>query len=355
MKAKTGDKTGIPERHFEFTAFKMPGWSIHAAAWLILFVVLVLINPKDRGFWFAVSNEGIKVTLYSLLVYTNSLYLVPQLLKKQKFVLYTLGVILLVIAVTQLMMIVFYLKFEGMPIRQMLLKQDRIYLYILHFLVVIFSTVLSISTHWYRQQQARIELENKNMSTELQLLKSQINPHFLFNTLNNLYALTLKKSDRAPEVVFKLSELMRYMLYEANESKVPLEREIAFIRNYLALENIRQDGSSEIKLRIEGDPKPHQIAPLLLIPFIENAVKHGLNTAKEAYITITLNIAQDKLRFYIKNTTTHNVSGQNAQTGGIGLSNVKKRLALLYPKAHMIRIKRSELSFEVDLTLKLNP
>ncbi len=342
-------------KHTESLFERLPSWIVHVVLWIAVFVLFVLVNPKEKGLWFALTNEGIKIFLYTILVYVNLLYLIPQLLKKQKFILYALASVLLIIGITQVMFIVFYFKFIGMPEEQMLLKQDQIYLYILHFLLLSISTIFSISTEWYRQQRERIELENRNMSTELQFLKSQINPHFLFNTLNNLYALTLKKSDSAPEVVLKLSEMMRYMLYESNETKVPLASEISFIQNYLDLENIRQGGSSEITMHIKGNPNGHEIAPLLFIPFIENAVKHGLNKTRDGQVQIVMQISDEEVNFKIQNPMVdEDKETLDKHSGGIGLINVKRRLSLLYPKHHTIRLRQRDQVYYVELNIQLN-
>ena len=209
--------------------------------------------------------------------------------------------------------------------------------------------------HWFQIQNEKADLITKNVQTELQFLKNQINPHFLFNTLNNLYALTLKKSDLAPDVVIKLSDMLRYMLYECNEKEVALSKEIKYIQNYIELEKIRLSKNVDIQIKIEGDISKTYIAPLLIIPFIENSFKHGLKySSSNAYLHFNVNANQNELAFYIENSKANNMAGsiRTNTTGGIGLVNVKKRLELIYPSTHSLKIQESPNSYTIDLKIK---
>jgi len=195
------------------------------------------------------------------------------------------------------------------------------------------------------------------MQTELRFLKSQINPHFLFNTLNNLYALTLKKSDEAPEIVIKLSEMMRYMLYECNEKRVLLSKEIHYIRNYLDLERIRQGKNVNITFTVEGSANNEEIAPLLFIPFLENAFKHGLsNQIDHGFVDIRMHIEKDMVSFFIENTKApvRPQADPNRKSGGIGLVNVHRRLNLIYPEKYDLRIDNHPNTYAVELTIELD-
>jgi len=216
------------------------------------------------------------------------------------------------------------------------------------------STLVRVPLDWIKIQKEKKELITKNIQTELQFLKNQINPHFLFNTLNNLYALTLKKSDYAPEVVLKLSDMMRYMLYECNEKWVPLAKEIQYIKNYVELEKIRLSKKADISVDLEGDPEGMYVAPLLFIPFIENSFKHGLKTSLDgAYIKAKFIIRSETVEFIVKNSRSQMLPGfiPNNKIGGIGLSNVKKRLELLYPDMHRLKTEESPDSYEIHLFL----
>lgn len=218
---------------------------------------------------------------------------------------------------------------------------------------VFLTLALFLFKKWYQKEIDNKELEQVNTETELKYLKSQINPHFLFNSLNSLYALTLKKSDNAPEVVLKLSDLLRYLLYEAGEKKVPLSKEIGYMKNYVELEQLRQGDRTAVHLSIIGDDSDCNIEPMLFVPFIENAFKHGVdNNIAASVIDIDLNINNGIMVFKISNDKPEHSTFKDADyKGGIGLTNVKKRLDLLYPD-HEIDIKDTKTKYTV--TLKLN-
>lgn len=219
------------------------------------------------------------------------------------------------------------------------------------------STLYKILTDWLIHQNEKMALERQNLQSELKFLKSQINPHFFFNTLNNLYALTLKKSDLAPEIVLRLSEMMRYMLYESNEKQVPLEKEVNYIKNYLELEKLRQGDRFDISFDIKGEISDKEIAPLMFIPFLENSFKHGLdNQIKSGFVNILLQLNEDSIELSIENSKPPNIAPKPAgkKSGGIGLENVKRRLKLIYPKRHKLEIFEKPHSFRVFLHIKLD-
>jgi hypothetical protein len=216
-----------------------------------------------------------------------------------------------------------------------------------------FAAAIKLVKIWYLKEQAYRQIEKEKFNAELQLLKSQIHPHFLFNTLNNLYALTLRKSEQSPAVVLKLSQLLSYMLYDCNASEVLLEKEIAFMKNYIGLEQLRYGSRLDVSMNFHGDLQGQQMAPLLLIPFLENAFKHGTSEQLEqAWIFLDLSIDDDVLTFKLVNSRDADGFAPSA-VGGIGLQNVQKRLELLYPGRYELKIQPEEETFLVDLTLRL--
>lgn len=216
-----------------------------------------------------------------------------------------------------------------------------------------FGAAIKLAKVWYLKQQAYQQIEHEKVQAELQLLKSQVHPHFLFNTLNNLYALTLRRSEQSPAVVLKLSELLSYMLYECNAAEVSLAKEIAFMKNYIGLEQLRYGDRLDMSVSISGDWKNKQIAPLLLIPFVENAFKHGTSEQLEqAWMHLDLTVTDNTLKFKLINS--REVEPHSEQfAGGIGLRNVQKRLELLYPNRHDLRLIAEDETFMVVLTLQL--
>ena len=188
------------------------------------------------------------------------------------------------------------------------------------------------------------------------LFRSGALSHFLFNTLNNLYALTLKKSDKAPEIVLKLSEIMRYMLYECNERRVHLTKEIQYIYNYLDLERLRQPKDTDIRFVVEGQISEQMVAPLLFIPFLENSFKHGLNNQiqGEGFVRLRLTVAGEDLEFFIENSKAERLPRQDhPRSGGIGLVNVRQRLQMLYPDNHTLTVQDEPHRYAVTLHLKM--
>lgn len=218
--------------------------------------------------------------------------------------------------------------------------------------VVLLALAIKLLKYWYVSQQDKQILAHEKLDAELKFLKTQIHPHFLFNTLNNLYALTLKKSDYAPEVVLKLSELINYMLYECNAPKVLLDNELNFIKNYIEIERIRHSDDFAIKAMTNGETANIYIAPMLLIPFLENSFKYGVNeTIENSWIDFDLTIEGDTLLMRLENSkaSVQEVSGIEHQ--GIGLKNVKRRLDLLYKDDYELNVQDYNDTFVVVLKI----
>lgn len=215
---------------------------------------------------------------------------------------------------------------------------------------IFLSTVLKFMQDWFNNEKIKSRLENEMLIAELAFLKSQINPHFLFNSLNNIYSLAYQKSEKTPEAVLKLSEIMRYMLYESNVDKVPLSDEIRYLENYIELQKLRFKDKTHIKFEINGDSEGKKITPLVLISFVENAFKHGLATDIDNPITIILNVTSHKLFFQVINKKS-NLNKDD--TGGIGLKNVQRRLDLIYKDQYRLHIDDKNDIYSCELYLNL--
>lgn len=329
----------------------------HGLFWLIALIFLIAVEGVEHSFWFSLSNELINVFFYGLIVYFNLYYLVPNYLTKKRFLTYAGLLILTAVIITPLKVIVFYFKFANFPQLQADLVANQYWFFLFNFLVGSVSTIIKIITDWVRYVRERQELETRTMQSELRFLKSQINPHFLFNTLNNLYALTLKKSDKAPEIVIKLSEMMRYMLYECNEKRVPLSKEVNYIRNYLDLESLRQGKNVDIHFSVEGAISDQEVAPLMFIPFLENSFKHGLsNHITKGFVNIKMTVEKQIVHFFIENSKPDSPPQQNhaRRSGGIGLVNVHRRLNLLYPGHYELKIDDNPKTYAVNLKIELD-
>ncbi len=204
----------------------------------------------------------------------------------------------------------------------------------------------------YFEKETRQQLEKEKLTVELELLKSQLHPHFLFNTLNNLYSLTLEGSSQAPRAVLQLSALLRYMLYECNQPLADLGKEIEVLQTYIALEKFRFRERLEISASFTGDIENRPIAPLLLLPFVENAIKHGTGEQLDkCWMSLHLHVTKDILTFKLINSAR--LTREPAHSGGLGLQNVRRRLNLLYPD-HQLKIISDEDTFMVSLTLRLS-
>lgn len=203
-----------------------------------------------------------------------------------------------------------------------------------------------------RVNQRMSSMQSENLKTEISYLKAQINPHFLFNTLNSVYALALEKSDSAPEAILKLSSMMRYVVTESSRETVSLEKEMDYIKNYINLQQLRMDGENTFSFIVTGNPIGKSISPLILIPFIENAFKYGLNPEKEAYIAINIDITAHELTLAVKNDKV-NLQLSPDEKSEQGLENTAKRLDYLYPDKHKLLIFDEEHTFTVNLSITL--
>jgi two-component system, LytTR family, sensor histidine kinase AlgZ len=220
--------------------------------------------------------------------------------------------------------------------------------------IVIFVGMLRFAVDWFELEGKRKELENEKLLAELNFLKAQINPHFLFNTLNNLYYLAYTKSDNTTEVIAKLSQMMRYMIYDSNHSKVSLSKEIEYMENYISLERLRLNNQIPIVFEVNGNSENVWIAPLIFITFLENAFKHGVsNNNPQAWVNISIEMINDQCIYRVENSKLEETAEAHEKSG-IGLQNVQRRLELSYPGKHVLSIEDKQDRYVVNLKLTLN-
>lgn len=317
---------------------------------------------ENDELWFkALPQFSTLIPVSIALTYVNVYVLMPLYYYRQKYKTYGLSFLILFLSGGILMR---YLTHEFVLPWEQLHNPERYKLEIKHFwipiriirnsfdlLPVTMITMLTeLMRNAYHQQKNLRELEKEKFSAEMGLLKAQINPHFFFNTLNSLYALTLKGSDQASKVVLRLSNLMHYMLYEASAAKVLLNDEISHLENYIGIEQMRFADRLELSFQYSGDIAGKMIAPLLLLPFVENAFKHGI--ADDAgWVTINLKVAGNRLFLKVENSYTAN--NIKAKGHGLGLNNVKRRLELTYPGQYELQVSQHEETFEADLKVNL--
>jgi two-component system sensor histidine kinase AlgZ len=218
--------------------------------------------------------------------------------------------------------------------------------------IVIFVGMLRFAKDWFELEARKKELENEKLIAELNFLKEQINPHFLFNTLNNLYYLAFTQSPNTTEVIAKLSQMMRYMIYDSNHPLVPLSKEIEYMQNYISLERLRLNNTIPIQFEVEGNTEGVRIAPLIFITFLENAFKHGVNTNKpDAWVNISIHVDGKKCVYTVENSR---ITTNGTERSGIGLQNVKRRLELSYPALYELQVNVRHDRYSVQLNLMLS-
>ena len=333
-------------------------WQIllHVLFWVsvISFCVLVVRNNTKLS----IDDLAVLFVLYGVinisLFYLNYIVLIPNFLDKKRYGIYAGS------AVCALLFYGFVKYGFAFIFKHYILERTKGHTvgfgaYFSHtiFTSLIFlflSAILKFTIDWFLNERVQRDLENQRLSAELAFLKSQINPHFLFNSLNSIYSLAYQRSETTPEAILKLSEIMRYMLYECNDNKVDLDKELQYLHNYIDLQRIRFANKAYIDFKVNGTVGDQQIAPLLLIAFIENAFKHGVANNPLTPIRLLIEIDESHLHFYIKNKKHNN---NRDPAGGIGLSNVKRRLDLLYPQKYNLEIQDETDAYTVELSLVL--
>ena len=295
-----------------------------------------------------------KLIFFSMLMfvfYTNMYILVPRVLFKNKYRLYILGILGYTV-IAYLLVLFMRTNFEQYLAEPLSQRHAGFKLVIVMFMLSMMvgaSTAIKLFQRWILDTARINELEKVTMQSELEQLKNQINPHFLFNMLNSANVLTRKDPEKASQVLMKLSDFLRYQLYDSTRPKVLLTADIHFLEDFVNLEKIRRD-NFECIIQKEGDLSGVQVAPLLFIIFAENAVKYSLDTEHKSYVHLTFQVLDGILYFKCTNSRPA-VSPTKYDAGGLGLANVKRRLELLYPGLHQLKIEEKKESFSVSLKI----
>ena len=294
----------------------------------------------------------IPVTLSNIpLFFLNTELLIPRVLRKRGIAAYLLSVIILVLV---FVVIEGFLKSWVLDsYAEKIMRHTRKSFFFVFFITAI-STGYGLITHLVSQEKARQQERQERLQSELAFLRSQISPHFIFNILNSIVYLIRSRSPLAEPVTISLSELMRYMLYESADAQVPLEKELDYLKNYVELQKIRFGEDVDVRLHIAGEAGSHIIEPMLMIPFVENAFKHGVGLVASPVIGIELRLEPTALFFTLRNKIAADQPADKDGSSGIGLRNVSRRLELLYPDAHTLAIRKTEEWFIVDLQLQFH-
>ncbi|MCI9843164.1 sensor histidine kinase [Flavobacterium pectinovorum] len=345
----------------------------HVTIWTF-FILTSLIQFYESPFRIN-SDFYVQWTTGIILFYLNYFYLVPILLLEKKYWLYFVFILALILFFMIIRINYFFPEFnhlrpQSMMPPKMMPKETEMFIRdtripshkqplffkigpsFFYLLITAISAIIRTLTEFYQNQQNKLIAETHRTNTELNYLRKQTNPHFLFNSLNSIYSLAHKKSDLVPDAIVTLSELMRYMLYETDNKTVALEKEINYIQNYIELQKLRLNNIEDIVINVHGDTKNKFIEPLLLISFIENAFKYGTDYKGATHVKIKIIIFENDLDFWIENTIENYV--KDPENSGIGLANIQNRLDLLYPNAHELTIKQDSQYYRVHLNLKLD-
>ena len=334
--------------------------AVHIAFW----AVFIFYSGFDNGYYhhdnwsFRLQPDGIcDILINMLVVYVNLYILIPYLYAKQKHLWYFSALLLLLFIgglITRFLWWRFWLPMETLTYRSGAEASDYwIWVRIItdsfsHFPVLAVTVLIKMMFDANAREKKLREIEKEKFTAEMSLLKAQINPHFLFNTLNSLYSLTLARSKKSAEMVLRLSDLMRYMLYEASANTVALKDEIAYLENYIIIEQMRFADRLHLSFQCSGNTSGKSISPLLLLPFIENAFKHGIQDSF-GRITIDLKVDGNFLYMKVENSCTLTVKGKEP---GLGLANVKRRLEMAYHGKYELNTRQSGNIYSVDLKLQ---
>lgn len=324
----------------------------HILAWLLLFSLPALFhreNDQPRVNWKGMFTLRALIfdACFVSIFYLNALLLIPRLLNRKRIGAYVFSVIGLFI------LVLLTLPLIPSEHGQRGFHRETFFLIFPYLFIWAMSTAYRFVSDQVKTEQLLKERENENLKTELSFLRSQVSPHFLFNVLNNMVAMARLRSDLLEPSLIRLSGLMRYMLYESDEAKVPLSREVEYVNSYIELQKIRYAKSLTIKAQL--DPGDNQlIEPMLLIPFIENAFKHGTGIFENPVIEINLKISDGLVDFRVRNKYIPDTEEVKDKTSGIGLANVIRRLNLLYEHKHILSINKENGWFDVSLQIKLN-
>lgn len=332
--------------------------STHVLVWILLLVIPYV--STDQVFNALDPSSDSKYLMLCLVLsavllsifYFNYLFLIPRYLLKKKYWLYALFLLLAIVSVVFLSGTVFYFSDfnpDTFPNTNPIIEKIIPVIIVNALLLWLLSIISSILWTIYNRLK---QSESEKLSAQIASLKSQINPHFLFNTLNNIYAIAIDTSPRAADMVDKLSEMMRYTMRDTQQDFVLLEDEINYISNYIELQKLRLDRSVKLEYDCQENIPALRIAPMLLVPFVENAFKHGVNSEQKSHIRIAITMNKGEFQLSVVNNKV-NIQREIAERSGLGIDNTQHRLNLIYPGKHLLVINDTEKEFFVSLHINL--
>ena len=317
---------------------------------LIAFIMKGFVEDQEILIWAVLIN----LFGFALLVYGNLYFLLPRFFDTERYARYGFWLLLLLLSTA---VIRFYIGWGVVDWLGSKLVDEFTPQFFGSFIVngaflLFVSIPLRMVGTWLKRKELEQEIKTQQLEAELRFLKAQVNPHFLFNALNNIYSLSFTGSDKAPEMILKLSDMMSYMLYDCKSEQVLLSSELAYLQNYIELQQLKKDGELNIDFQVKGNPGGLLITPMLFIPFFENSFKHGnLEDLENGWMKGHLEVEKDELKFHMSNSYCPDQKA--AEKGGVGLENIRERLALLFPEQHELQIQQNEHTYRVDLSIKM--
>ena len=340
---------------------KHTSWLIHVTVWAVIFGMPLFVTGPDRPLMTGSQYARFLLVPLSFMVvfYTNYFLLIERYLTTRRFGHFA-GYNLLLIGVVMLLVHLLFRHVLPPDLHRPPLErpwQDAVRFFagnlMLYLLVVGVGVAIRMTSGWYRAEAARQELEHSRTQAELQNLKSQLNPHFLFNTLNNIYSLIQLDTERAQQAVHDLSRMLRYVLYESSRPEVPLAAEIRFLSDYIELMRIRQPRHVQVFVTLPDAPSQRPIAPLLFISLVENAFKHGVDNDRPSCVSIDIHETDEQLVCRIRNSYFPKSADSDRSGSGIGLSNLTRRLEMIYPGRYIFEYGQNGDSYTARLCIKL--
>jgi len=327
----------------------------HLPFWILLFLTWHFFRYQDYPPKTAVWVTLIKVVDLATLVYITNYVLIPRLLYKKRYWLF--GSIFLVMIVASSLLKMYILgRLMNYPGLLNLFDRFKVRVYdnvLPHILLVSTGAAFKLLLDQVKTQKRLAEMSKEKSDAELNFLKSQINPHFLFNSLNSIYFLIDKQNPEARKTLLQFSDLLRYQLYDCSAETIEIEKEITYLKDYIRLQELRKDKQYEVQVQVGGNVQGFRITPLLLIPFVENAFKHiSHHNGSKNFVHVEMNRANGTFRFTVENSKD-NFERNTEPKGGIGLANVKRRLELIYPEKHELQIDNNDQTFKVALELNV--
>lgn len=343
----------MKRKHFEII--------IHVFIWVSAYLLFALLANTVGVFSSRQHTLFYPLTVGTLInaamFYTAALVIIPRGAALKKTRLLVLRLLLLYVGTTLVKSLIDFFFFDSIVSTQKEPFEEQVAINVIFdFILMTMAIAYGFTLTWLKREKQQQVTRQEKLAAELNFLKAQINPHFLFNTLNTAYAsASLYGDTRTAGIIDRLSYLIRYMLYESNEDRVLLQQEIRYIENYIELQQHRISDEIKADIRfLHTIDAPQYIAPLLLLPFVENAFKHGIRLDEPSYIDIQLTVTKDILSFSVKNSNGGTPVTVIPQVGGVGLTNVKKRLSLLYPAGHQLHINNHPSHFDIRLEINLN-